>query len=324
VAYQGRSLTSVVQDVLRAQPNGGRTPADKKIDRLQRWLDDHGLQSVDVRQLGDDAVKRIQNFDIGSYSGRAVGIAQGVVFGVFESLFNVVLVIVISIYMLLDAERLSRFLRRLFPGGAPESDLITRCERALLAYVRGQTTVSLVIGGTAGVFMWLLGVSGIFENGDDYALAFGGWAAVVEVIPYVGPWLGAIPPFVVALVQSPSAALAVGVAFLIIHQIEGHIVIPKLMGGAVGVHPLAVIFALLAATELYGIAGVLVALPLLAVGREVFLFLRERIEFESWREEPIPVGVPVEVERPSPDVEQEKPVPDGQPAPSPGKPATES
>ncbi len=62
------------------------------------------------------------------------------------------------------------------------------------------------------------------------------------------------------------------------------------MSGAVGVHPLVVIFALLAATELYGIAGVLVALPLVAVGREVVLFLRERITFESWRGQPIPAG----------------------------------
>ena len=215
---------------------------------------------------------------------------------VFESLFNIVLVIVISIYMLLDADRLSRFLRRLFPGGSREEDLIERCERALVSYVRGQTTVSLVIGASAGLLMWILGVLGIFENGDDYALAFGAFAAVTEVIPYVGPWLGAIPPLLVALVQSPGAAIAVALAFLIIHQIEGHIVIPKLMGGAVGVHPLVVIFSLLAAAQLYGVAGVLVALPLVAVGREVALFLRERLTLESWAGHPIPVGVPVEVE----------------------------
>ena len=76
--------------------------------------------------------------------------------------------------------------------------------------------------------------------------------------------------------------------------------IPKLMGGAVGVHPLLVIFALLAGQQLYGFAGVFVTLPLVAVGREVFWFLRDRIGLESWRDEAIPVEVPVEVPEPPP------------------------
>jgi predicted PurR-regulated permease PerM len=296
VADQVRSGSDTVQNEFNTPRGGGETPAEVKLDHLQTWLNDHGLEQVHVRDIGNQAIDQIESIDIKQYSGKAVDVAQGVAIGVFESLFNVVLVLVISIYMLLDADRLSRFLHRLFPGGDPDSDLIARCEKALIAYVRGQTLVSLVIGTTAGVGCWLLGVVGIFPNGEHYAIAFGAWAAVTEVIPYVGPWLGAIPPLIVALAYSPTAAIAVAVLFLFIHQIEGHIVVPKLMAGAVGVHPLGVIFALLAATELYGIAGVLVALPLVAVGREVVLFLRERFTFESWRGEPIPVGVPVEVE----------------------------
>jgi predicted PurR-regulated permease PerM len=82
--------------------------------------------------------------------------------------------------------------------------------------------------------------------------------------------------------------------------VEGHIVIPKLMGGAVGVHPLLVIFALLAGEQLYGLPGVLVTLPLVAVGREVVSFLRDRIGLESWAGAPIPVEVPVELHAPPP------------------------
>ena len=301
VADQARAVADVVQDEFREPAGGGATPADEKIDRLQEWLDDHGLGDIHVRELTDDAVQRIEDYDISSHSGEALGLAQGLLVGVFESVFNIVLVIVVSIYMLLDAHRLSAALHRLFPRRHDdEDDLITRCERALISYVKGQTMVSLVIGGTAGVSMWVLGVLGIFEGGQDYAVAFGVWAGLVEVIPYVGPWLGAIPPFLVALVESPGAAIAVALVFLAIHQIEGHIVIPKLMGGAVGVHPLVVIFSLLAAAQLYGIAGVFLALPLVAIGREVVLFLRERISFESWRGQPLPVEVPVEVTPPDP------------------------
>ena len=89
--------------------------------------------------------------------------------------------------------------------------------------------------------------------------------------------------------------IGVALLFLFIHQIEGHIVIPKLMGSAVKVHPLVVIFALLAAGELYGLAGVLIAMPLVAVGREVSTFLGERIALQSWPGGPLTVDVPVDV-----------------------------
>jgi predicted PurR-regulated permease PerM len=298
VATQVQAATSVVQDEFTKQPGQTETPAQKRLDRLQTWLDKHHLEQIDVRNLSDKVQAKIDSLDVQSVSGRAVDIAQGILIGVVESLFNVVLVIVVSVYMLLDAPRLSRFLRRLFPPGETDDDLITRCERALIGYVRGQTMVSLVIGTTAGVLMWLLGVTGVFHNGNDYAIAFGAFVALVEVIPYVGPWIGAIPPLAVALAESPSAAIAVALAFLFIHQVEGHVVIPKLMGGAVGVHPLLVIFALLAGAQLYGLPGVFVTLPLVAVGRELVSFFRGRIGLESWAGAPIPVEVPVEVHPP--------------------------
>jgi len=296
IATQAQSASGVVQREFSTAPGQTETPAQQKLDRFQRWLDRHHLHQVDVRNLGDKVQQKIDSLDVQSVSGKAVTIAQGILVGVVESLFNVVLVIVVSVYMLLDAPRLSTFLRRLLPHEEGERDLMTRVERALISYVRGQILVSLVIGVSAGLMMWVLGVTGIFENGDNYAIAFGAFAALTEVIPYVGPWLGAIPPFIVALSESPTAALAVAIAFLIIHQIEGHIVIPKLMGGAVGVHPLVVIFALLAGEQLYGLAGVFITLPLVAVGRELLAFLRERIGLEEWARGPLTVDVPVEVE----------------------------
>jgi predicted PurR-regulated permease PerM len=172
--------------------------------------------------------------------------------------------------------------------------------------------------------MWILGALGIFHGGGDYALAFAGWAALMEVIPYLGPVLGALPPLVVAVTESPTAAVAVLVVFLFIHQIEGHIVIPKLMGQAVKVHPLAVIFALMAGGEIYGTPGVLVALPLLAIGREVTGFLRERVGFERWGAESGLVEVPVELEPGAPGSAARPAEGAGRPAVGAGRAAGES
>ena len=76
--------------------------------------------------------------------------------------------------------------------------------------------------------------------------------ALTEVIPYLGPWLGAIPPVIDALVVHPISALWVALLFLGIQQIEGHVVVPKLMGNALRLHPLLVILGLAAAAETYG------------------------------------------------------------------------
>ena len=135
---------------------------------------------------------------------------------------------------------------------------------------------------------------GLLPHAQQYALLFGAWVAVTEVIPYLGPWLGAIPPLIYALVVHPISALWVALLFLGIHQIEGHVVVPKVMGNALRLHPLLVIFGLAAGTELYGLPGALIALPLLAVGRAMWEFFSDRIRLEPWgRDEPaedVPVG----------------------------------
>ena len=117
---------------------------------------------------------------------------------------------------------------------------------------------------------------GLMPNGGKYALLFGAWAGVTELIPYVGPWLGAAPPVLYALVQHPLSALWVALLFLGIQQLEGHVVVPKVMGHSLRLHPLLVIFGLLAGGEIYGFPGILVALPLLAAGRAVWEFFAER------------------------------------------------
>jgi hypothetical protein len=124
---------------------------------------------------------------------------------------------------------------------------------------------------------------------------------VTEAIPYVGPIIGAVPPVIVALFNSPLTALWVALAFLVIHQLEGHIVVPRVMGHALGAHPLAIIFGLLAGAEIYGVPGVLLSLPLIAMGREIWTFLRPRVSLERWPTVSL-VGAGLEPEPPPPGV----------------------
>ena len=283
-----------------------QTDAERDVDRLQGWLNDHGLERVKVEEQGQDFVDSLRDADPQEYTSRVIDFLEGAALSIFEILFSLVLIIVVSVYMLLDMGRLSAAVDRRFPPRPDSGSLIPRIESALAGYVRGQVLLSLIIGVSAGVGLWVLGTLGWAEGMDQYALLFGAWVGFMELIPYLGPWLGAIPPVTYALIVDPVSAIWVTLLFLAIHQIEGHIVVPNVMGSALRLHPLLVIFGLLAGGEIYGLAGIFVALPLLAVLRALWEFAGERIELENWRGEgPVPVEVEVEPEPPV----QEAPVP---------------
>jgi predicted PurR-regulated permease PerM len=271
----------------------GQVEADRDVNRFQDWLNTHHLSSIHVQKRGHDLVDRIQKKDVGKYTSKVVDFVEGAAISIGKLLFSAIIILVVSVYMLLDFPRLARTIDRRFPPRPGSEPLLVKMEHSLTSYVRGQALVSLIIGTSAGIGLWVLGVLGWFPGGQKWALLFGAWAAVTELIPYLGPWLGSIPPFLYALVAHPISALWVALLFLFIHQIEGHVVVPNVMGSALRLHPLLVIFGLLAGGEIYGLPGALVALPILAVGRAIWEFFGERLELEAWQEGGVP---PVEVE----------------------------
>ena len=277
----------------------GQTSADQDVDRLQHWLNTHHLRSIKIQQRGHKLVRQIRQRDVGKYTHRIVSFVEGAAISIGKTLFSAVLLIVVSIYMLLDMQRLGRRIDRRFPPRPGEKSLLRSIETSLASYVRGQILLSLIIGVSAGFGIWILGAVGLLPNAQQYALLFGAWVALTEVIPYLGPWLGAAPPFIFALVVHPISALWVALLFLGIQQIEGHVVVPNVMGNALRLHPLLVIFGLAAGFEFYGLAGALTALPVLAVARAIWEFFADRVTLEPWQGESVPVEVElVDVDEP--------------------------
>jgi predicted PurR-regulated permease PerM len=300
---QLRNAGERIDDYVTSEDEGGQTSANRDIDSLQAWLDDHGLERIQVREQINDSIDSLSAGDVSGYVEDGIAFAQGAALSFVLFLFSVILIVVISIYMLLDMPRLERAIDSRFPPheGPP---LTQQIESALWGYVRGQAILSAVIGTSAGVGMWVLGETGLVEGAAEYALLFGLWTAFIEVIPYIGPWLSAVPPVIYALVVDPIGVLWVAALFLFIYQVEGHIVVPNVMASALRLHPLLVIFGLLAGGELYGIAGVLVALPTMAGLRAIWGFFRPRISLESW-DQGKPEVVPVEVELQPPEAGDE-------------------
>jgi predicted PurR-regulated permease PerM len=304
-------------DTYFTEPRGqtGQTDADRDVDRLQQWLDTHGLGSIDVQTRGHRWVTQIREKDVGKYTNRIVDFVEGAAISIGKLLFSAIVILVASVYMLLDFSRLARAIDRRFPPHPGSQPLLVRVEHAVAGYVKGQLLVSLIIGASAGVGMWVLGALGWVPGADKYALLFGAWVAITELIPYLGPWLGAIPAGIYALVVHPISLLWVTILFLFIHQIEGHVVVPNVMGSALRLHPLLVIFGLLAGGEIYGLAGILVTLPLLAAARAIYEFFSERVALEPWTAggaAPVEVDVEPEPEPPPPPSVVPVPEPDEQ------------
>lgn len=178
---------------------------------------------------------------------------------------------VIAIYFLADWKVLGEGFFRLIPqrGRMEWKRLWQDINHVIRQFVRGDLVVAVIVGVLIGIGVKLVGM--------EYALLIGLICGAFDLIPYFGPVLGAIPSVLLALTKSPVMALKVALIILLVQQLEGNVISPKLMGDSVGLHPLWVIFALLACGELAGFWGMFLAVPLAAVIRVVFKHIYFRL-----------------------------------------------
>lgn len=257
--------------------------ANATLADVQQSLDETGI-AIRIQDQGRTALQTLQDSVLGG-TDELVTLGTDVAARIVTAGLALVLTLVVSIYMLLYGSRIGESVRRAMPPSAGgRDDFPQRIVRAVAGYVRGQVLFSLAMGTGAGIGLYVLGITGIFPAGQTYALAFGAFFGAMELIPYVGPILGALPPMLVALFQDPLSALWLAIFFTALQQIEGHIVAPLIFSATLQLNPLIVIFALLFGAELYGIVGALVALPVAAVLKETLAYLREHTVLERWDE----------------------------------------
>jgi predicted PurR-regulated permease PerM len=269
--------TRQLHNLATALPNM-TDPAGDTVQRLQRLADRAGLNLDVATQLRAALTAVAQR--IPQFTGSVVDVGVSVV----RSTILLIIIVVVSIYMLLDGRRIGRFVADHFPSrtASDGEEYVRRAKGAVVGYIKAQVLLSAILGASVGLAMWFLSAIGAFPSGGRYALFFGVWAALMEAIPYLGPVLAAVPPAVVAIFDSPLAALWVIITFILIQEIEGHVLVPVIMGSRFRVHPLVVIFAVLAGGEIHGITGMLIAIPLIPLIRETIDFVRPRLRFESW------------------------------------------
>lgn len=212
--------------------------------------------------------KAIQNTEKGTIS--LVQTAQKLVAALARGVFGFVMMLMLSAYMLVSSDTIFVFFRSLYPPGKrTQFDvLVGRLDRGLAGVVRGQLTISAVNGVLSGIGFYMLGLK--------YWVFLTLLATALSVIPIFGSILSTIPAVLVALPDSTGTAALVLLWVVGIHQIEANLLNPKIMGDAARVHPVLVVFALLAGEHVAGIVGALFAVPFLSITQTLFLYLRER------------------------------------------------
>lgn len=233
------------------------------IARLDRWLD--GMTSR-TRYL-PEGIRKVVEEHLAS-AERAVGAAIGrfvtLVGDTLEQVLAAFVIPFLVFYMLKDLKMIERMILFWVPEDRrePWRRLLADIDQALGRYVRGQLLVMALVG--------LCTYAGYLIIGLPFPLLLASVVAVANIIPYVGPFIGLAPAALIGLTVSPAMALKVILVNLVVQQIEGNLISPTVVGRSLDVHPLAIIFALLLGGELAGVAGMVFAVPVLAVVKVIW------------------------------------------------------
>ena len=244
--------------------------AEQTLQDTLSFFQQRGLLPSDSEEVASRVREDLTNA-AQAIGGNVLGGALGVVTGTFSFALTLFGVLFVGVYLLVDVRRFKAAYLRAAPHDY-RRDFLTLWNAfgySLSKYLGGLALVLAIQGIVSAIGLFLLDV--------PYALLLGVWVAITAVIPYLGAWIGSIPAVLVALTISPTRALLTAVLFLGIQQLEGNFLTPKIQGDTLRVHPIMVFLAVIVGGGLGGIAGVIVAVPSLAVLRVLFDFFRVRL-----------------------------------------------
>ena len=251
---------------LQVQAPGLAAAAQDRINSLQGSPVEIFGFKIDLRGTTETINLHLRDYLLGQF-GNAVSIGLTAL----TTLLQIVLMFIVAFLLALDATSIKRVLRRFVPQDyRTDFDQIWRRIRKMLyAYVRGQLIIAGMIGILSGIACAVLGLA------DPVALGL--IAGITALIPYIGPFIGAVPAILVGLAAAPFKAIVIAIVYFVISNVILNFVYPKVMGDAVRLPPILVIVAFIAGFSWAGILGMFVAVPLAATLRILFDHIYPRL-----------------------------------------------
>jgi len=225
----------------------------REFNRFQSFLIRYKLMTRPIT-----LAQAVQNAPDGTGTN-AVGTVLVALSSLIGGVFGLITILILSFYLLIEAQPMFEYIMRFVPA-ARRADVATAARQAVSkvsAWLRAQFVLAGLMGVFAAVGLGLMGV--------PYFYVIAVVAAIGETIPIVGPVVGGITAVAVAITVSPKLAMMVGIYFLVLHQLEANVLVPKIMERRVGVSPVAVLVALLIGGALWGLVGAILAIPTAAI-----------------------------------------------------------
>ncbi len=239
--------------IVRNAQDALNDPNNPLVARLPAMVRDH------LDQVPAEISLLIQH-----YGGEAATGVLGALVSTVALLALFVIMPVMALYILLDLEHLAKAAMRVIPEPSQPrvTQIVREIDKVVGGFIRGQLLVAAIVGVLVIVLLSIMHVK--------YAILIGVLAGLFEIIPYVGAFAGAIPAILIALFTNGwQNAVIVTLGFVIINQLEGHLIAPFIVSESVGLSPLIVILALLIGGELFGLPGLIIAVPVAGILRVI-------------------------------------------------------
>jgi len=267
------SIAQSITDILKNVPEYVSTAeawGNKQYAELEKLGLIESLNSLDLTSMQEVFDKATASFNT-----ILTGLLTGV-FGITSGVFKIFIGLVISIYMLKDKEAFLGGIKRITYAllKVDQADKLVKftheVDEIFSQYIIGKMLDSLIIGIICFIGLWALKA--------PYALLMSIIVGVTNMIPYFGPFIGAVPAVIITLFTSPVTALWVALFILALQQLDGYVIGPFILGGSVGLSPFWIILAILIGGGLFGILGMLICVPVMAVIRNQFnRFINKRL-----------------------------------------------
>ncbi len=272
-----RQSTSLIEDLPTIY-----TEARAAVEELvERFADDI---PQDVRDKAEEIVAGLGDTLL-SVAQTALGKTLQAVANTFSFIIGLAIVPVLLFYLLKDGERLVSASLSVFPKNARvhAREVVRIVNESLGAYIRAQLLLMLFVGVIVFIGLLLLDI--------DFAILLGLVAGITEAIPVVGPIIGAVPGIIVTLATAPEKIAWVLALYLVSQLLENSLLVPRIQGNAVQMHPIVIMALLIVGSETFGVIGVVAAVPVASVARQVFKYF-----YGIWSDDPQTVSLEEAVE----------------------------
>lgn len=249
------------------------TTLPKVVERFSKSLED--VQQGSPQYF--DFVSEIQNIldTLSVYLQQSSQSVFTIIISIFGGVMSFIAVVVIAFYLSVMKRGIESFIESVVPAKHEGyvMDLWKRSELKVGRWLQGQLLLALIVGLTVYIGLSLMGIK--------YALVLGIIAMVLEIVPIVGPVLAAIPAVFLAFLQEPGLGLWVLLFYIVMQQLENHLLVPLVLGKTTGLNPIVVIMALLIGNQIAGISGMILSVPLATIIVEMLEDLAKQKEDEK-------------------------------------------